>query len=44
MLKKGVRHKTLMKRFRVSKSAISKALTGERKALLERIYDHLKSL
>lgn len=43
MLKKGVKRKHLMKRFKVKKAAVSQAIHGHRPRLMKRIYDYLRA-
>lgn len=43
MLQKGITNAKLAKRFKVSRPAISMALSGERKSLLEKIVAYVKA-
>ena len=42
MIRKGIKASRLQKKFKVSRSAISRALSGERQALLQKISRYVK--
>lgn len=43
MIRKGIKPSRLQKKFKVSRSAISRALSGDRHALLQKISRYVKN-